>query len=534
MGFLQQIMDPTPTKFSRAMTEMSPLLLGMAAGIRQGVPFQGVQSGLAQMMEQQRAKSEALEKRQADQMLAGLFSPAIEGSGFEQFATPVATPDTTGLGLGAAIDNADPMFRATPEFQHAVMMAESAGDPYAVSSKGALGLMQTMPGTLTDPGYGVRPASDPTNPAEQARVGRDYLDAMLQRYSGDRVRALVAYNWGPGNADKWNGRMESLPAETRNYVQRIMGSGAATSEQSSDGISREKVVQILRHPQIDAATKQFVLNEFRGQQVKPTDDMREYNLAQSQGYTGSFVDYMTDMRRAGATNITNTVGGTPEVGTIPQGYQLSQTEDGAWVMAPIPGGPADTSEKEANKDRQAKLKLGTSLESLQLNIAEIEDGGLPVTGAVGDLRRTGVGRFLTGNSAMDFGNRTNQITDAAAFAEIQNMRDNSPTGGAVGQLTDKERAAIGNAVTALNNSTSAEEYLRAAKAYRELALNLAFGEDMWTLDGEGGVVMGGAAKSAEIPDFTSMSEDEIVGFDLSSLDPAALKAWNEAMDRIGK
>ena len=70
------------------------------------------------------------------------------------------------------------------------------------------------------------PLREPENPVEQLRYGAQYLGAMLRRYKGDTKRALVAYNWGPGKADKWDGRMESLPAETRAYVQRIMGSEA--------------------------------------------------------------------------------------------------------------------------------------------------------------------------------------------------------------------------------------------------------------------------------------------------------------------
>lgn len=142
-------------------------------------------------------------------------------------------------------------------------------------------------------------------------------------------------------------------------------------------------------------------------------------------------------------------------------------------------------EKGDRTKEQTRLKLGTTLENLNLNIQDIEDGGLPVTGAIGDLRRTWLGRAVTGDGAMDFGNRTNQITDSAALAEVQNMRDNSPTGGAVGSLTDDERRAIGNAVTSLNNSTSAEEYARAAKNFRKLALDLAYGEGKWELDENG-------------------------------------------------
>lgn len=175
------------------------------------------------------------------------------------------------------------------------------------------------------------------------------------------------------------------------------------------------------------------------------------------------------------------------------------------VAAPIGGTKAavdaeSAATKRARTSEQSQLKLGTTLESLNLNIKEIEDGGLPVAGAWGDLRRSAPGRIFTGDSAFNFGNRTNQITDSAALAEVQNMRDNSPTGGAVGSLTDDERRAIGNAVTALNSSTGSDEYLRAAKAFRTLALDLAYGQGNWDLQADGQVKLKpGASSAPDIP-----------------------------------
>jgi soluble lytic murein transglycosylase len=81
--------------------------------------------------------------------------------------------------------------------------------------------MQVMPGTARDPGFGIRP-SDGT-PAEDARVGREYLQKLLRRYNGDHSKMWAAYNWGPGNLDsalrrhgeRW---LANAPAETRAYV----------------------------------------------------------------------------------------------------------------------------------------------------------------------------------------------------------------------------------------------------------------------------------------------------------------------------
>ncbi len=114
-----------------------------------------------------------------------------------------------------------------PQLEQAVMHVESRGNPNAVSPKGAIGTMQTMPGTLRDPGYGVAPARD-NSPQELERVGKDYLRAMLNQY-GDPRLALAAYNWGPGNVDaalKGGASPEeviaSAPRETREYVPKVL------------------------------------------------------------------------------------------------------------------------------------------------------------------------------------------------------------------------------------------------------------------------------------------------------------------------
>jgi hypothetical protein len=107
-----------------------------------------------------------------------------------------------------------------------VLRQESGGRRYdkegnlLTSPKGAEGEMQVMRATQRDPGYGVRPARD-NSPDEIARVGRDYLRALYNKYDGDEKLTLMAYNWGPGNVDRWRASgkgIDAVPMETRKYA----------------------------------------------------------------------------------------------------------------------------------------------------------------------------------------------------------------------------------------------------------------------------------------------------------------------------
>jgi len=105
----------------------------------------------------------------------------------------------------------------------AVIQAESAFNPRAVSPKGAMGLMQLMPATAAE--HGVL---DPFNPAENIRAGVRYLKHLLDSYEGRVELALAAYNAGPGAVKKYGGKVPPY-RETQSYVARIQNTGTSTS-----------------------------------------------------------------------------------------------------------------------------------------------------------------------------------------------------------------------------------------------------------------------------------------------------------------
>jgi soluble lytic murein transglycosylase-like protein len=96
----------------------------------------------------------------------------------------------------------------------AVAWQESRYKQSAVSSKGARGVMQLIPPTARQLGV------NPDDTAQNIQGGAAYLRAMLNRYDGDLLKALAAYNAGPGAVDRFGG----IPPfkETRRYVEAIL------------------------------------------------------------------------------------------------------------------------------------------------------------------------------------------------------------------------------------------------------------------------------------------------------------------------
>lgn len=106
----------------------------------------------------------------------------------------------------------------------AVIRMESGGRTDAVSHKGAMGLMQLMPGTAKMLGV-----DDPFDPVQNLEGGIKYLSQLADKYNGDLTKTLAAYNAGPGRVDAYGG----IPpfAETQKYVRSIL----ALYERAAEG-----------------------------------------------------------------------------------------------------------------------------------------------------------------------------------------------------------------------------------------------------------------------------------------------------------
>jgi len=162
--------------------------------------------------------------------------PATLISGFEE--EEVVTPQPTAAAIEPVLprleiqppQNPKTLLREAalrsglpPAFVESVALVESGLRPDAVSPKGAIGVMQLMPGTAKTLG------ADPHDTAQNIDAGTRLLRELLVKYDGDVVKALAAYNAGEGAVDRYQG----MPPynETRWYVKKVIDAYQKTGGQ---------------------------------------------------------------------------------------------------------------------------------------------------------------------------------------------------------------------------------------------------------------------------------------------------------------
>jgi hypothetical protein len=252
---------------------------------------------------------------------------------------------------------------------------ESGGDQNAVSKAGARGVMQLMPGTMKDPGFGVPSmaelrAKGLSEEDANRLAGQKYLDAMYRKY-GDEATALAAYNWGPGNVDKWlktGADPKKLPAETKKYINNILG-GKATPKM----------------PERDIGTAEgrasSVTDEYQNlmRQFGPTEKQREVEarrLARAEEMASD--EYYEKERKADMYQTLAEIGFNMASSKSP--YLLQAVGEAA--AAAMPGARTDKKERKALKDRALDI-MG------QMNDKTRREN-LEVLGIAVDMTNTGI------------------------------------------------------------------------------------------------------------------------------------------------
>ncbi|HEY0308286.1 MAG TPA: lytic transglycosylase domain-containing protein [Acidobacteriaceae bacterium] len=159
-----------------------------------------------------------IEIKAADIVSVDVLSAPVAAKPVEQIAVKASAGDSARLSkadLNEMLASAGQQHNIDADLLASIVMAESGGQPKAVSRTGAKGLMQLMPGTAREMNV-----ADSFVPQQNIAGGTQYLDAMLTRYHDDIAKAVAAYNAGPGAVDRYHG----VPPyrETRMYVARVI------------------------------------------------------------------------------------------------------------------------------------------------------------------------------------------------------------------------------------------------------------------------------------------------------------------------
>ncbi len=153
-----------------------------------------------------------LSDRPRDGAMATVPVPGAAGVRTTRAAPPVRA------GLDGIIDRESRRHGVRPELVRAIIQVESAGDQQALSSEGAMGLMQLMPGTAQDLGV-----TNPWDPAQNVAGGVAYLRQLLDRFDGNEELALAAYNAGPQAVSRHGNQVPPF-RETQSYLRRVRSS----------------------------------------------------------------------------------------------------------------------------------------------------------------------------------------------------------------------------------------------------------------------------------------------------------------------
>jgi Rod binding domain-containing protein len=207
-------------KTMRSATTKSSLL---DDGLGSEIFMQIFDEGLAEKMAEsnQLGISDILYKQYIDNIVGAREEKVVDNIKTKPLVKTPVQPDRYSSNIDSLdhlddiVNQAASKYNVNPVLIKAVIWQESGGDPKAVSSKGAKGLMQLMDSTARMLGI-----KDLFDIRQNIFGGVKYLDALLKKFGGDVRKALAAYNAGPATVEKYGG----IPPyeETRKYVSAVL------------------------------------------------------------------------------------------------------------------------------------------------------------------------------------------------------------------------------------------------------------------------------------------------------------------------
>lgn len=154
--------------------------------------------------------------------------------------------------LSEIFEEAASTYGVSVKLLKAIARAESNFNPNAVSSAGAIGIMQLMPATAASLGV-----SNSYDPRENIMGGAKLISQLLSKYNGDTSLALAAYNAGSGNVDKYGG----IPpfTETQNYVKKVLSYMNAEIDEVKSSVS-DTISNFLASNNVSSETVELLVS----------------------------------------------------------------------------------------------------------------------------------------------------------------------------------------------------------------------------------------------------------------------------------
>lgn len=315
--------------------------------------------------------------------------------------------------------------------------------------------------------------------------------------------------------------MPGLTPERRSVVELMlqtrMGQLSAPDPNAEEDRARERRArdaELLGYGRGTPEWNQYVVTGEIPKGPTPTDDMREYDMAKSQGYTGTFQQYQIDMKKAGATTNNISVGGGPEMGKLSTdyGYVLDENGNpkidpitGLPTAAPVPGSPAAIEAAQAaDKARMRNEAMVKTAEIVTGKIQEARDilnQSSALNPATGFGAETAAG--IGGTNAANMKAATDTIVASIAFDKLQAIRESSPTGGALGAVSDTEMGLLSAAIASLSQTQSPEQFAKhlddVERIYGDVMKKFA------AYPGAGGVSLGSSPSGGDL----GLSDDDL-------------------------
>lgn len=301
-----------------------------------------------------------------------------------------------------------------------------------------------------------------------ARVG----DALLYRANMDR--ATQAENEGRAQVEAALAKLSSgdpteqdlIQAMGDSWVQNDPGASAVVQSlygremQQNDpmyqmGLEKSKLeLDALRNPKPEPGFTMLAPDEVQGLGLPPG--------AYQRGPDGKISDI-------GGSGQTINVGGNNDIGTIPPGKMVTRDENGNVTgMVDIPGGPSEAERlaaeaKAAAKDQTTDQYGNVVIDDIGRAVDKIKTDPTLTTGLFGSILSN-----WAGSEAHDVSKLLDTVKVNAAFDRLQQMRDGSPTGAALGSVTERELSLLQSAIGNLEQSQSSEQLVLNLKRVQEI------------------------------------------------------------------